>query len=98
VTTATPCEECRAIAKELRNAFAEMPPQLRDDFRADCDAFRRLIGETEEDAERVEGMVGGFGQSGWFELPEGRYPAIQNAFRRMVMNRFRTGHWVRFDT
>jgi hypothetical protein len=97
MTNATPCEECQAIAEELRNAFAEMPPRLKDEYRADGEAFRRMIGGTEEDVERAEGMAGEFRQSGWSDRPEGRYPRIQKAFRRMVMHRFRTGHGVPLD-
>ncbi len=97
MTNANPCEECQAIARELGDRFAEMPRKLRDQYRAACEAFWRMIGGTEEDAERAEGMVGEFRQSAWSDPLEGRHSGIQKAFRRMVMHRFRTGHWVRLD-
>lgn len=94
------CDECEAILDELRNAVAEMSPDLRNRYQADREAFMKMIGGTEEDAERAEEAVGKFqfpfSRPGSHHLPEGRYPNIQNAIRKMVVHRFRTGHRTLF--
>jgi hypothetical protein len=96
MTNAFQCDECAAIADEFRDAIGEMPPNLLDRYRAERDAFRKMIGGTDEDFERAEEILGKpkfpINGSGLFDALGGRYPKIQNALRKMIVHRFRTGH------
>jgi len=96
MTNAFQCDECVAIADEFRDAIGEMPPNLLDRYRAERDAFRKLIGGTDEDFERAEEILGKpkfpINGSGLFDALGGRYSKIHNALRKMIVHRFRTGH------
>lgn len=94
----TSCDQCEAILREYRDAVAEMPPDVQDQYRADRESFIGMIGGTEEDVERAEQVADSFrspvAQPGPYLLPEVRYPKIQNVFRRMMEHRFRSGHRI----
>jgi len=90
------CIECEAILEELRDAFGKTSPKLLDQYRAERDAFLKMIGGTEEDFERAEEVLGKpqfpIHSNGLFDALGGRYPKIQTAFCRMIVHRLRTGH------
>jgi len=94
------CDECEAILEELRNALAEMPPQIRKRYESDRDAFLMMVGGSEEDVARLEES----GDKYLFRrtLPDAvekqgsDYYKIQSAYRKMIVHRFQTGHRALF--
>jgi hypothetical protein len=105
MANAPQCAECRSILDEFEDALAEVPPESSAQLWSRRDAFMKLIGRTEEDAERLEELGGQHQFRPWLpgafdererysSIAHGRYPAIQNAFRKMLAHAFRTGHWI----
>jgi hypothetical protein len=87
------CDECRAIIEELMRVLAdlrELDPKLKDEFRARCEALFGMMGGTEEDLVRAEGVLGKF------QIGPQRPGLLGNAFRKMYEHRVRTGHTVLF--
>jgi hypothetical protein len=96
------CNECEAILEEFRSAYAEIEasPELRDELRAAGDALKKMIGGTEEDAERADEVLGKYQfraqYPGVLQDPEPQHPRIHDAFGRMFKHHGRTGHWAVF--
>ena len=84
--TLAQCAECRAIIEELMRDLA-LNPKLKDELRARSEALFGMIGGTEEDLERAEGVLGKFRigpqQPGFLRT---------DAFRKMSDHYWRTGH------
>jgi hypothetical protein len=87
--TLAQCDECRAIIEEFLSVLAQVraSPKLKDELRARCEALLGMIGGTEEDLERAEGVLGKF-QIG----PQRPGLLRTDVFRRMYEHGTRTGH------
>lgn len=84
------CEECRDIARAINAAFALA--YFRN--KPASDALRRLIGGTEDDAERADQVLVPYRfqpNLRRLSFPEG----LQAALRRGSMHCARTGHIIR---
>jgi hypothetical protein len=94
------CDECRAILDEFRSALDEIrvSQKLGEEMRARGEAFLRMLGGDENDAEIAEEIIGKF-RPRLFGPPqpdESRplYPKLHNAALRMSEHRLRTGHKI----
>jgi hypothetical protein len=92
------CEECRALLDEFLSALDEIrvSKKLGDEMRARGEAFLRMLGGDENDAQLAEEIVGKF-RPQLFGPPEPNesrplHPRLQDAARRMSEHRLRTGH------
>ena len=95
MTSPAPCAECQALREELGSAFAGLAasPNLRDELQAASDAVSRMLGGTEEDAQRAEEAIAKVQSR---SKPDQKLDALHAAFQRMVRHCFRTGHRVLF--
>jgi hypothetical protein len=96
MTNATQCAECEAILEEFRGALAEMSPQRLDELWSYRDAFMKMVGGTEEDAERLDEIADRF-RPRFPGSPEtldrdGYYSKIHTALQKMLVHSFRSGH------
>ena len=90
------CDECRALAQNLRDAYADAlasSDQVRDGWLA----THKMIGGTEEDAQRAEELLKPLPQAGRFDtrIPQGLSrvnPKLREVFRNMALHFARTGH------
>ena len=92
------CDECRALAQDLRDAYADAcsDPAVRDAWLA----THKMIGGTEEDAERAEEALKALPQAGRYDtrIPQGLSqlnPKLREVFRNLALHFARTGHTVR---
>jgi cytosine/adenosine deaminase-related metal-dependent hydrolase len=94
------CEECRALAQELRDAYedawASSDQPTRDAWRATY----KMIGGTEEDVQRAEKLLEALAREERYSarIPPGffpRFPKCSNTCRKMAVHFARTGHNVR---
>jgi len=56
----TTCQECHSIAEELAAAYADLWASSDQAFKEAWIATYKMIGGTEDDAERAEEILGGF--------------------------------------
>jgi hypothetical protein len=96
------CPECWELAQQLNETFADVPgwpnaasPSASNDgTQTASDALRRLIGGTEEDAERADELLDTYKyQSLSYCLPQ-LPPLAVEAVRRSAQHAVRTGHWL----
>jgi hypothetical protein len=92
------CDECRALAQDLRDAYADAcsDPAVRDAWLATY----KMIGGTEEDAQRAEELLRALPQAERYDpgIPLGLSqvsPKLREVFRNMALHFARTGHSVR---
>jgi hypothetical protein len=98
------CADCLEIARKLDEAYAEAYARNR----APADALRRLIGGTEEDAERADELLSAFRyrpllvapliQSYQYQAGPGlpQVPAVlRAAMRQAAQHSAHTGHFMR---
>jgi hypothetical protein len=92
------CDECRALAQDLRDAYvdASSDQAVRDAWLA----TRKMIGGTEEDAQRAEQLLKPLPQALRYDThtPSGLSlvnPKLREAFRKLFLHFARTGHTVR---
>ena len=92
------CDECRALAQDLRDAYADAcsDPAVRDAQLA----TRKMIGGTEEDAQRAEELLKALPKAERYgtSIPQGLSlvnPKLREVFRNMALHFARTGHSVR---
>jgi hypothetical protein len=92
------CDECRALAQDLRDAYvdASSDQAVRDAWLA----TRKMIGGTEEDAQRAEQLLKPLPQALRYDtrIPQGLSlvnPKLREVFRNMALHFARTGHTVR---
>jgi hypothetical protein len=92
------CHECRALAEDLRDAYADAcsDPAVRDAQLA----TRKMIGGSEEDALRAEELLKALPPTERYEagIPQGLSlvnPKLREVFRNMALHFARTGHSVR---
>ena len=106
----TECKECRAIAREVAEAMADAWISSDEQTQKAWLAVRKMIGGTEEDAERAEELAGKFSSGdpqrihdGFYGKPGAYYVARSNVrdphrVHRAIIKRFaheaRTGHKV----
>ncbi|HEV2388984.1 MAG TPA: hypothetical protein VGS20_17220 [Candidatus Acidoferrales bacterium] len=79
-----PCDECEAILRELREAYASAWASSDQQTRDAWLAFARLTGGTEQDAERAEELA-----------PRAKFQdplRVNRALARMSIHQARTGH------
>jgi hypothetical protein len=94
------CEECRAILDEFLNALDEIrvSQKLGDEMRARGEAFLRMLGGDENDAQLAEEILGKFRPRPFGPLQPDEssvlHPKLHDAARRMSEHRLRTGHKV----
>lgn len=93
------CRECEAIAEELAQAYADAWASTDPETKKAWIAVHRMIGGTEQDAERAEELVRKF------EIREALAAKIEPAyflrqigqtFRRKLFHEARTGHKISF--
>lgn len=85
------CMECLEIAREFAEAYAE----AREKDPAAADAVRELIGGTEQDAERADGLLSVYR----YQPQLGKKPSptrVQEAMLRSGNHFARSGHWACF--
>jgi hypothetical protein len=92
------CGVCRALAQDLRDAYTDVcsDPAVRDAWLA----THKMIGGTEEDAQRAEELLKALPKA---ERPDKRIPQglslvnpkLREVFRNMALHFTRTGHSVR---
>jgi len=83
------CEECKAIAQELSEAYADAWASSDQASRDAWTATYRLIGGTEEDAERAEALV----PAARFRDPSRINRALHNKFAHQA----RSGHRITWE-
>ena len=98
MATSNDCDECRALAQDLRVAYAEACNDLavRDAWLA----THKMIGGTEEDAQRAEELLKALPQAERYDtrIPQGLSlvnPKLREVFRNLALHFVRTGHTVR---
>jgi hypothetical protein len=92
------CDECRALVQDLRDAYADAcsDPAVRDSWLA----THKMIGGTEEDAQRAEELLKALPKAEKYGtgIPQGLSlvnPKLREAFRDLALHFARTGHSVR---
>lgn len=97
------CAECLEISRQLNDAYDVEPresdssapcrPIDRERTEAAAEALRKLLGGTEEDAERADELLDryDFQQHYTPRMP----PAALAAFCRCAQHAVRRGHWLR---
>jgi hypothetical protein len=98
--SADACDECRAIAQDLRDAYADVWASSGQAVRDAWLATHKMIGGTEEDAQRAEGLLKALPQPERYDarIPQAASPVnpkFHEAFRNMFLHFTRTGHRVR---
>lgn len=98
------CLECVEIARELNEVSADALFEAgrassrksmdADARKAASEALRRMIGGTEEDAERADELLEKFRFEPQHYSPKFP-PAARAAMVRFVQHAARTGHWLR---
>jgi hypothetical protein len=95
MATSNECEVCRALAQDLRDAYADVWASSDQAVRDAWLATHKMIGGTEEDAQRAEELLNALPQA---RIPQGLSlvnPKLREAFRNMALHFARTGHRVR---
>ena len=97
--SAEECEECRAIAQDLRDAYADAWASSDQAVRDAWLATRRMIGGTEEDAQRAEELLKALPQAERYKarIPQSLSPdnpKYREALLNMFLHFARTGHRV----
>jgi len=98
MATSEECDVCRALVQDLLDAYASSDQAVRDAWLA----TRKMIGGTEEDAQRAEELLKALPQAERYDtrIPQGSSlvsPKFREAFRNMARHFARTGHRVRFS-
>jgi hypothetical protein len=94
----TETNEWAGVVEEFRRALAEMPTELADRFCSDRDVFMKMVGGTEEDAERIaEKNQFCLESSGPFETLKGVCPKVHDTSRKVIVCRCRSGRTDLFD-
>jgi len=98
MATSNDCDECRALAQDLREAYADASSDqaVRDAWLA----TQKMIGGTEEDAQRAEELLKALPRTERYDtrIPNGLFlvnPKLRKVFRNMALHFARTGHSVR---
>jgi hypothetical protein len=99
MATSDECDECRALAQDVRDAYADIWASSDQAVRDAWLATHKMIGGTEEDAQRAEELLKALPQTERYDtripgLPLVN-PKLQEAFRNMAIHFARTGHTVR---
>jgi hypothetical protein len=94
------CDECRALAQNLRDAYSDALASSDQAVRDGWLATLKMIGGTEEDAQRAEELLKPLPQAGRYDthIPQGLSrvnPKLCEVFRNMALHFARTGHSVR---
>ena len=98
MATSEECDVCRALVQDLLDAYVSSDQAVRDAWLA----TRKMIGGTEEDAQRAEELLKALPQAERYDtrIPQGSSlvnPKFREAFRNMARHFARTGHRVRFS-
>jgi hypothetical protein len=93
------CDECRALAQELRDAYDDAWASSDRAFRDAWLASYRIIGGTEDDVQRFEELLAALPREEMYSarIPRGffpRFPRCRDAFGKMALHFARTGHSV----
>jgi len=95
------CDECRALAQDLRDAYADASsnPAVRDAWLA----THKMIGGTEEDAQRAEELLKALPQAETYDprIPPTLFrdnPRFLEVIGNISLHFARTGHVVRVPT
>jgi hypothetical protein len=97
--SADECDECRAIAQDLRDAYADAWASSDQAVRDAWLATRKMIGGTEEDAQRAEELLKALppAESYNARIPQSLSPdnpKYREALLNMFLHFARTGHRV----
>jgi hypothetical protein len=97
MSEATQCEECKAIAEELRTAARESPvdPKRSEELRANADALRKLMAGTGKGVDELLARFPFRSQRlGPLKMPQypELSPRLREVCRRMQEHEARTGH------
>lgn len=100
MATSDECAVCRALAQEIRDAYADLWASSDQAVRDAWLATHKMIGGTEEDAQRAEELLKALPQRERYdtripqELPQ-LNPKLCEAFLNIALHFARTGHTVR---
>jgi hypothetical protein len=94
------CDLCSTLAQELRDAYAKVWESSDQAVRDAWLATHKMIGGTEEDAQRAEELLKALPQAERYDtrIPQGLYmvnPKLREVFQNMALHFARTGHRVR---
>jgi hypothetical protein len=100
MATSDQCAVCRALAQEIRDAYADVWASSDQAVRDAWLATHKMIGGTEEDAQRAEDLLKALPQTERYDgrVPQGISlvnPKLREAFQNMALHFARTGHTVR---
>jgi hypothetical protein len=87
MATSRECEVCRALAQEIRDAYADLWAFSDQAVRDAWLATHKMIGGTEEDAQRAEDLLKALPQTERYDtrIPQGFSrvnPKLREAFQR----------------
>ena len=91
--------ELCAAYQELLAVLGAGRPRVSDELQSAHDAVMRMVGGTEQDAERAEEMLRRLpprrpNPAGISLAPFYRFPRLRDVIHRLVLHRARTGHMV----
>jgi hypothetical protein len=93
------CDVCRALAQEIRDAYADLWAPSDQAVRDAWLATHKMIGGTEEDAQRAEELLKALPQTERYNTRIPGFPLVnpklREAFLYMALHFARTGHTVR---
>jgi hypothetical protein len=100
MATSDDCDVCRALAQEIRDAYADLWASSDQAVRDARLATHKMIGGTEEDAQRAEDLLKALPQTERHDprIPQGFSrvnPKLREVFQNMALHFTRTGHTVR---
>lgn len=100
MASSSDCDVCRALAQDLGDAYADVWASSDQAVRDAWLATRKMIGGTEEDAQRTEELLKALPQAERYDtcIPQGLFlvnPKLREAFRNTALHFARTGHSVR---
>jgi hypothetical protein len=100
MATSNECDACRALAQDLRDAYADFWASSDQAVRDAWLATHRMIGGTEEDAQRAEELLRALPQAESYDprIPPALFrdnPKLREVIRNMNLHLAHTGHIVR---
>lgn len=100
MATSKECDVCQALAQDLGDAYADFWASSDQAVRDAWLATHKMIGGTEEDAQRAEELLSALPQAETYDprIPPALFrdnPKFLEVIRNMNLHLARTGHVVR---